>query len=105
MLSVRVIRNRMDATPKAARVCGLLNSVSPVRMATIWTVAVVIGFSGLRVMFAMRPAAMTTIIVSPIALEIAMIMALIMLGVAIPRRSFVMISYFMAPRLNAESVM
>ena len=55
----------------AAIVLVLSNSWSPTNKVTIWTVTVVTASKGFIVILADNPAAMTTIIVSPIALDIA----------------------------------
>ena len=67
MLSASVTRNSTSPSAKAASVLGLSNSWSPVSSWTIWVVTVVTLSNGLRVRLAARPAAITTIIVSPIA--------------------------------------
>ena len=61
------MRNSTRPSAKAASVLALSNSWSPVSSWTIWVVTVVTLSNGLAVMLAARPAAITTIIVSPIA--------------------------------------
>ena len=63
--------NRTRPSANAARVLGLSNSWSPTSRVTICTVTVVTAWRGFAVRLAARPAAMTTIIVSPMAREIA----------------------------------
>eukprot|EP01031_Cornospumella_fuschlensis_P017296 gene17295-21143_t len=71
MLSSRVTTNSTRPSAKAASVLALSNSWSPVSNFTICAVTVVTLAKGLAVMLADRPAAITTIIVSPIARLIA----------------------------------
>jgi hypothetical protein len=59
--------NRTKPRAKADSVAGCSKLPSPVSMATIWNVTVVIDSNGLAVSRAVAPAAMTTIIVSPMA--------------------------------------
>ena len=71
MFSINVVTKRPSAKAKAERVLMLSNSWSPVKRTTICVVTVVTELSGFAVRFAATPAAIKTIIVSPIALEIA----------------------------------
>ena len=66
-----MIRNSTRPSANADNVFALSNSWSPTSSVTIWTVTVVTASSGLAVRLAARPAAMTTIMVSPIAREAA----------------------------------
>jgi len=63
--------NKVRPKAKADCVFGLSNSWSPTKIITICVVIVVVDSSGLIVRFAAKPAAITTIIVSPIALDTA----------------------------------
>ena len=63
------MKNSTKANAKADNVFGLSNSWSPVSNPTICTVTVLTLSKGLKVRFAAKPAAITTIIVSPIARE------------------------------------
>src|SRR3546814_14340168 len=67
MLSSSVTRKRTSPSAKAASVLALSNSWSPVSSLTICAVTVVTLAKGLAVRLAESPAAITTIIVSPIA--------------------------------------
>jgi hypothetical protein len=67
MLSMKVTANSVSPSAKAASVLGLSNSASPVSRSTICLVTVVALAKGSSVMLAAPEAAITTIIVSPIA--------------------------------------
>ena len=71
MLRNNVITNKTNPKANADNVLGLSNSWSPIKATTIWTVTVVTFSKGLPVRLGAVPAATTTIIVSPIALDIA----------------------------------
>ena len=75
----------------------LSNSWSPIKSVTICTVTVVTDSKGLAVSFAASPAAITTIIVSPIALEVAKRMDPIIPGRAAGKITNIIVSYFVAP--------
>ena len=82
---------------KAAIVLLLSNSWSPIKSVTICTVTVVTDSNGLAVSFAASPAAITTIIVSPIALEVAKRIDPIIPGRAAGKITNIIVSYFVAP--------
>ena len=103
MLSTRVAMNRVNPRPKADRVLALLNSWSPVSSVTIWTVTVVTVSSGLKVRLAARPAAMVTIMVSPIARDMASSRAPAMPGRAAGRRTRFTVSDLVAPMAKEPS--
>ena len=69
ILRSNVIKNKVKPKANATSVFGLSNSTSPIRLVTIRVVIVVAGSKGLNVKLAARPEAITTIIVSPTALE------------------------------------
>ena len=97
-----MIINNINPNAKAARVFGLSNSWSPTSNVTIWTVTVVTADRGFAVRLAARPAAMTTIIVSPIALETASKRALTMPGNAAGKITFETVRAQTARSLNTS---
>ena len=103
MLKMKVNINSVRAKAKAAKVFGELNSWSPTKSVTICAVAVVTESSGFRVNFATNPAAITTIIVSPIARDTAKITAPTIEGVAEGKTTFFIISDLVLPMAKAPS--
>ena len=69
MLSTNVTINSTNPKANAESVSEELNSKSPTNEFTIVTVTVVISSSGFHERFGLNPAAITTIIVSPKALD------------------------------------
>lgn len=104
MFSSNVMQNNTNANAKADSVLGLLNSWSPEIIDTICAVIVVTESRGLKVRFAIMPAAIVTIIVSPMARDIAMMMPPIIPGNAVGIKTLVIISSFVAPIAIAESL-
>ena len=98
MFNTSVDKKSTKPKANAARVFGLSNSVSPVNSVMICTVTVVTGSKGLNVSDAMMPAAMTTIMVSPMARLAASRTPLMMPGNAEGRRTLVIVSPLVAPR-------
>ena len=98
MLRINVITNRDKPKAKATKVLGFSNSTSPIRAVTICVVIVVAGSSGLNVKLARKLAAITTIIVSPIALEMANKKDPIIPGSAAGNITFFIVSDFVAPK-------
>ena len=96
--STRVTRNSTSPRPNADSVRGLLNSWSPVRLATMCTVTVVMVSSGFSVRLGSRPAAMTTIMVSPSARETPSSAAETMPGSAAGSSTCLMVSDLVVPR-------
>ena len=96
---------RKSASPraKAARVLGLSNSWSPTRRVTIWAVTVVTASRGFAVRFAASPAAITTIMVSPIARDTASRMLPTIPGSAAGSTTRRTVSDFVAPRPSEPS--
>ena len=82
---------------------ALSNSWSPVSRVTIWTVTVVTVSSGLAVRLAASPAAITTIMVSPMARETASRIPPMMPGSAAGKITFFMVSDWVAPRAREPS--
>ena len=89
--------NRTSPRAKAASVLGLSNSWSPVNSWTIWVVTVVTLEKGLAVILAASPAAITTIIVSPIARLTASNTPPTTPGKAAGMRTFLIVSLWVAP--------
>ena len=89
--------NRTRPSAKAERVLAESNSWSPTSRVTIWTVTVVTASSGLSVRLAARPAAITTIMVSPIARLVASSRAPTMPGSAAGTTTERMVSDLVAP--------
>src|SRR5690554_1189926 len=100
---ISVTTNSIMPRAKAARVLALSNSWSPVSRVTICTVTVVTESSGLAVRLAARPAAITTIMVSPMAREAASRMPPIMPGRAAGKITFFMVSDWVAPSAREPS--
>ena len=96
-LSPRVTRNNTKPSAKALSVAGWSKLPSPVSMATIWNVTVVIASSGLALRFAAAPAAITTIMVSPIARLIASMTPATMPGSAAGTSTRRIVSLVVAP--------
>ena len=97
MLRINVITNKDRPNAKATNVLGFSNSTSPIRAVTICVVIVVAGSSGLNVKLARRLAAITTFIVSPIALDTASKNEPIIPGRAAGIITFLIVSDFVAP--------
>ena len=93
----KVTTNSSRPRAKAASVFGLSNSWSPTSRVTICAVTVVTASSGLMVRLAARPAAITTIMVSPIARETASSTAPTMPGSAPGNTTWRMVSDLVAP--------
>ena len=89
--------NKVNPKAKADWVFGLSNSWSPTKIITIWVVIVVVDSNGLIVKFAARPAAITTIMVSPIALDTASKTEPMIPGNAAGITTFLIVSDFVAP--------
>ena len=96
-LSINVITNKVNPNAKADMVFGLSNSWSPINITTICVVIVVEASRGFAVRFATKPAAITTIIVSPMALDTAKRNQQIIPGKAAGIITFFMVSLFVAP--------
>ena len=92
-----MITNNTNPKANADKVLGLSNSWSPIKATTIWTVTVVTFSKGLAVKLAAVPAATTTIIVSPIALEIASKKAPTIPGSAAGKITFFIVSALLEP--------
>ena len=101
---ISVAINNVNPNAKADWVFGLSNSWSPTSIITIWVVIVVVDSKGLIVRFAARPAAITTIIVSPIALDTANNMDPIIPGNAAGITTFFIVSDFVAPTAYEPSL-
>lgn len=97
------MQNKTKASANADNVLGLLNSWSPEMIDTICAVIVVTESRGLIVSLAIMPAAMVTIIVSPMARDTAMIIPPIMPGSAVGIRTLIIISSLVAPMAIDES--
>ena len=82
---------------------GLSNSLSPISNVTIWTVMVVTLSSGLKVSWAIRPAAITTIMVSPIARLTASRTPPTIPGIAAGNSTFIIVSPRVAPSARDPS--
>ena len=104
MLSINVNTKRAKPRPNADRVLISSNSVSPVNRETIWTVTVVTVSKGFIVKFALNPAAITTIIVSPIALLMANKKAPTRPGKAAGNTTFKVVSALVAPSPKEPSL-
>jgi len=98
-----VTMNSSMPSAKAASVLGLSNSVSPISSVTIWSVMVVTLSSGLIVSLAIRPAAITTIIVSPMARLTARRTPPTMPGMAAGNSTFIIVSPRVAPSASDPS--
>ena len=105
IFSSKVTVNNISPNAKAASVLGLSNSWSPVSRVTICTVTVVTDSNGFAVNFAASPAAITTIIVSPIARDIASIIPPTIPGSAAGITTFRMVSDCVAPMAKEPSRM
>ena len=89
--------NNVNPRAKAAWVLGLSNSWSPINITTIWVVIVVAASNGLAVNLAASPAAITTIMVSPIALDTANRNEPTIPGNAAGNKTFRIVSLLVAP--------
>jgi len=98
ILSTKVTTNSISPKANAERVSGELNSKSPTREFTIVTVTVVISSNGFQDKFGLSPAAITTIIVSPIAFEKPRIQAEMIPGRAEGNTIFLIVSPWVIPR-------
>ncbi len=96
--------NKVNPNAKAANAFALSNSWSPTSKTTICTVTAVTDSNGFAVKFAVTPAAITTIMVSPIALDTANSMALIIPGNAAGNITFVTVSDFVEPNAAEPSL-
>src|SRR5574344_2719127 len=101
IFKIKVTINNINPKAKAERVSGELNSKSPTKLFTIVTVTVVISSSGFQERFGLKPAAITTIIVSPKARESARSDAEIIPGIALGITIFFIVSPCVIPRANA----
>jgi hypothetical protein len=99
----RVTTKSTRPSAKAASVFALSNSWSPTSSVTICTVTVVTASNGFAVKFAARPAAITTIMVSPIARETASRMPPTIPGNAAGRITFIIVSERVEPSPSAPS--
>ena len=96
--------NSVKPSANAASVFALSNSWSPISRTTIWTVTAVTDSKGLNVRFAATPAAITTIIVSPMALDNASKIALTIPGRAAGKITSLTVSDWVEPKAADPSL-
>src|SRR5574344_1457229 len=101
IFKIKVTINSISPKAKALKVSGELNSKSPTKLFTIVTVTVVISSSGFHERFGLKPAAITTIIVSPKARDSARSDADIIPGIALGITIFLIVSDCVIPRAKA----
>ena len=97
MFKHKVTINNDIPKANAAWVFGTPNAWSPIKMTTICAVIVEVDSNGFKVKFAANQDAITTIIVSPIAIETPNNIDLTIPGTAAGKITFLIVSDLVAP--------